>query len=97
MNNYLQLVCLVQLHCAFIPNRLGRTALIRLGIYEHYKGQRYQVLGVAQHTETLEELVVYQALYGNRLLWARPVSLFNQTILQGSQEAPRFQFISEVE
>lgn len=70
--------------------------MIRLGIYEHYKGQHYQVLGIARHSETLEALVVYQALYGERSLWVRPVSLFNQNILQGSQEIPRFKFVSEV-
>lgn len=77
--------------------RSGESSLIRRGIYEHYKGQRYQVLGVARHCETSEELVVYQALYGDRLLWVRPVSLFNQNILQGSQEIPRFKFVSEAE
>ncbi len=69
--------------------------MIQLGIYEHYKGQYYQVLGIARHTETSEELVVYQALYGDRLLWVRPVSLFNQTILQNAEEVPRFKFVGE--
>ena len=69
--------------------RSGESSLIRRGIYE--------VLGVARHCETSEELVVYQALYGDRLLWVRPVSLFNQNILQGSQEIPRFKFVSEAE
>jgi len=67
--------------------------LIQLGIYEHYKGQRYRVLGIAQHTETSDELVIYQALYGDQLLWARPVSLFHEKVLYGSQEVPRFKFI----
>ena len=52
---------------------------------------RYQVLGIARHTETSEELVVYQALYGDCLLWVRPISLFNQTILQNAREVTAFQ------
>lgn len=46
---------------------------LKLGIYEHYKGNKYQVLGVAVHSETLEELVVYKALYGEELTWVRPL------------------------
>lgn len=50
------------------------------GIYRHYKGQRYRVLGTARHSETLEPLVVYQALYGERGLWVRPAAMFGETI-----------------
>ena len=50
------------------------------GIYRHYKGQRYRVLGTARHSETLEPMVVYQALYGERGLWLRPVAMFGETI-----------------
>ena len=72
--------------------------MIQLGIYEHYKGQRYRVLGgIAQHTETSDEFVSYQALYGDQLLWARPISLFHEKVLYGSQEVPRFKFIGNFE
>lgn len=71
--------------------------MIQLGIYEHYKGQRYRVLGIAQHTETSDEFVIYQALYGDQLLWARPISLFYEKVLQDSQEVSRFKFLGESE
>lgn len=59
------------------------------GIYRHYKGQRYRVLGMAQHSETLEPLVVYQALYGNHGLWVRPAAMFCETVeLDGEQVPP---------
>jgi hypothetical protein len=60
------------------------------GVYRHYKGQRYQVLGTARHSETLEELVVYRALYGERGLWVRPAGMFGQTVLVDGQPVPRF-------
>ena len=50
------------------------------GIYRHYKGQRYRVLGTARHSETMEPLVIYQALYGDHGLWVRPAAMFNQTV-----------------
>lgn len=67
-------------------------AMIRLGIYQHYKGNRYQVIGLSRHSETLEEFVVYQALYGDYGLWVRPLALFTGTLEDGT---PRFQFIQE--
>ena len=60
------------------------------GVYRHYKGQRYQVLGTARHSETLEELVVYRALYGERGLWVRPAGMFGQTVLVDGRPVPRF-------
>ena len=60
------------------------------GIYRHYKGQRYQVLGTARHSETLEELVVYRALYGEHGLWVRPAAMFVQTVIVDGQSLPRF-------
>jgi hypothetical protein len=70
------------------------------GIYEHYKGNRYQVLGIARHSETLEELVVYRALYdseefGPDALWARPVEMFAETVRVKGKPVPRFRFISD--
>ncbi|UGB37448.1 DUF1653 domain-containing protein [Frateuria soli] len=60
------------------------------GIYRHYKGQRYQVLGIARHSETLEELVVYRALYGGHGLWVRPMAMFAETVTVDGEPVPRF-------
>lgn len=68
---------------------------MKLGLYKHYKGNLYQVLGLARHSETLEELVVYQSLYGDYGLWVRPISMFQGTIEYNNQSVPRFEFIAE--
>jgi hypothetical protein len=60
------------------------------GIYEHYKGKFYKVLAVARHSETLEELVVYQCLYGDRSIWVRPLAMFTETIAIDGKERLRF-------
>jgi len=60
------------------------------GVYRHYKGQRYRVLGTARHSETLEELVVYQALYGEHGLWVRPAAMFAETIELDGEPIARF-------
>jgi hypothetical protein len=60
------------------------------GIYRHYKGQRYQVLGTARHSETLEELVVYRALYGEHGLWVRPMAMFMETVMVDGEPVSRF-------
>lgn len=60
------------------------------GTYRHYKGQRYQVLGTARHSETLDELVVYRALYGEHGLWVRPAAMFAGTVLVAGVPVPRF-------
>ncbi len=74
---------------------------INLGIYRHYKGNLYEVLGVARHSDTHEPMVVYQALYdskefGTNALWVRPISAFLETVLVDEEERPRFQFVSQV-
>ncbi|MFC5741920.1 DUF1653 domain-containing protein [Dyella tabacisoli] len=60
------------------------------GIYRHYKGQPYRVLGTARHSETMEELVVYQALYGDMGLWVRPATMFCETVTLNGEPIPRF-------
>ncbi len=60
------------------------------GIYRHYKGQRYRVLGTARHSETLEPLVVYQALYGDFGLWVRPAAMFCESVVLEGQTVARF-------
>lgn len=66
---------------------------LKPGIYEHYKKKRYQVLGVVIHSETLEELVLYKALYGKRLTWVRPLKMFLEKVKVDGQELSRFRLI----
>jgi len=66
--------------------------------YRHYKNKDYEVLGVARHSETREEVVVYRALYDskefwNEALWVRPVSMFTETVIVDGQEIPRFTYV----
>jgi hypothetical protein len=70
------------------------------GIYEHYKGKHYKVIGVAHHSETLEKMVVYEALYdtpdyGRNALWVRPLSMFVETVMIDGVEKARFKFIEK--
>jgi hypothetical protein len=71
--------------------------MIQTGIYQHYKGQKYRVIGVAKHSETLEDLVVYEALYENpkSKLWVRPLNNFTENIEIDGKQTPRFQYIQE--
>ncbi|HEX8946904.1 MAG TPA: DUF1653 domain-containing protein [Candidatus Paceibacterota bacterium] len=73
---------------------------IPIGRYRHYKGHEYRVLGIAHHSETLEPLVVYQALYdsedfGPNALWARPLEEFLETVEMGGTQVPRFERIGD--
>ena len=68
---------------------------IKLGIYKHYKGNEYRVLGVATHSETLEKMVVYQALYGTYGIWVRPINMWNEFVEVNGQQVKRFEFIRE--
>ena len=65
------------------------------GRYRHYKGNEYTVIGVAQHSETLEELVVYRQEYGDFGLWVRPKQMFAETVTVNGQTIPRFQWIGD--
>ncbi len=67
---------------------------MKIGIYQHYSGKLYQVLGVSRHSETLEELVVYQALYGSYGLWVRPKAMFEENIHNDDGTKPRFSYMS---
>jgi hypothetical protein len=74
------------------------TKIMKLGKYQHYKGQYYEVLGVAHHSETLEELVVYRALYsskefGENALWVRPKKMFLEKVMVDGKKISRFEFI----
>jgi len=69
---------------------LPPVTAIPTGRYRHYKGQEYEVLGVARHSETLEELVVYRALYGAHGLWVRPCAMFLEMVAVAGRTVPRF-------
>ncbi len=74
---------------------------MKLGIYRHYKGNLYEVIGVARHSETLEELVVYRALYdspdfGPNALFVRPLSMFAEMVEVNGESVQRFTLIKEI-
>ena len=64
------------------------------GKYVHYKGNEYEIVGVAKHSETLEPMVVYKALYGDGGLWVRPYDMFFETVEINGEKIPRFKKIS---
>jgi hypothetical protein len=70
-------------------------AAIAPGRYRHYKGNDYTVLGIARHSETLEELVVYRQEYGDRGLWVRPAAMFSETVDVEGRIVPRFAFLGQ--
>ena len=63
------------------------------GLYRHYKGKDYTVIGVSRHSETEEELVVYRPEYGERALWVRPLKMFTEMVEVEGKKMPRFEFI----
>lgn len=63
------------------------------GIYRHYKGNLYEVLELARHSETEQELVVYRALYGDYGVWVRPLAMFTETVQTEQGEVPRFELV----
>lgn len=68
---------------------------IKKGIYRHFKGNEYEVIGIARHSETLEEMVIYKALYGDADIWVRPVSMWSETVIKDGVEYKRFTYIGE--
>ena len=68
---------------------------IRPGRYRHFKGNEYRVIGMARHSETMEELVVYRALYGQGGLWVRPARMWNETVERDGYRGPRFVYMGE--
>ena len=68
---------------------------IKLGKYLHYKGKEYEVIGIARHSETLEELAVYRALYGEGQFWTRPLGMFLEEVEIDSKKIPRFEYVGE--
>lgn len=68
---------------------------IQPGIYRHFKGNLYEVIGTASHSETLEEMVVYRALYGDGGLWVRPAAMWTEWVDKGDYHGPRFVPVEE--
>lgn len=68
---------------------------IKPGKYRHFKGNCYEVIGVGRHSETMEEMVVYRALYGEHGLWVRPAAMWTETVDRDDYHGPRFQYMGE--
>lgn len=68
---------------------------IKNGVYRHYKGNKYEVIGMATHSETLEEMVIYKALYDDGKVWVRPAAMWNEEITINGKSVKRFQIITK--
>lgn len=68
---------------------------IKLGKYRHFKGNEYEVIGIAKHSETLEPMVIYRALYGEGGLWVRPAEMWDEIVERDGKRFPRFAYIGE--
>ena len=71
------------------------TEAIRPGRYRHFKGNEYEVVGMARHSETLEPMEVYRALYGEGGLWVRPARMWNETVETADGQVPRFSYLGD--
>ena len=74
--------------------------MIKPGKYKHYSGRMYELVGVAHHSETLEEMVVYRALYdspdfGKNAIWVRPIKMFLESVIVDGKALPRFEYVGE--
>jgi hypothetical protein len=73
-----------------------KIPMLKFGKYRHYKrGTEYELVGIAKHSETLEEMVVYRALYGEHELWVRPLKMFVEDVEIDGKKVPRYEFIGE--
>ncbi len=68
---------------------------LKSGVYEHFKGKRYEVVGVARHSETQEEMVVYKKLYDDGSLWVRPLAMFTEEVDRDGVRVARFRYVGE--
>ena len=69
--------------------------MVKLGKYRHFKGGMYEVIAVANHSETLEKLVVYRALYGEGEIWVRPLTMWTETVVHEGKTVQRFTYIQD--
>lgn len=69
---------------------------LKPGRYRHFKGGEYALLGIATHSETMESIVVYRALYGEKGLWVRPAAMWTEFVHKENYTGPRFQYIGEL-
>jgi hypothetical protein len=74
---------------------MSDQARIQPGRYRHYKGKAYEVIGIARHSETEEELVVYRKMYGDHSLWVRPLGMFAEDVLVDGLKVPRFERVGD--
>ena len=74
-----------------------KTPPIPLGKYRHFKGNEYEVIAIAKNSETMEDTVVYRALYGEREFWVRPLSMWAETVERDGKRQPRFTYLGEQE
>jgi len=65
---------------------------IMLGVYRHYKGNKYEVIGFATHSESLEDMVIYKTMYGDRKTWVRPLSMFTEEVEVDGKTVKRFEY-----
>ena len=70
---------------------------MKKGRYQHFKGNMYEVVDIAKHSETLEDYVVYRALYGDHGLWVRPLTMFNEVVEREGVRHKRFSYVGESE
>ena len=70
---------------------------LQAGIYRHYKGNEYEVIGIASHSESEESLVVYRPLYGEGKLWVRPLDMFTELVNVDGKQIPRFKCLGEIQ
>ncbi|MBE7034282.1 MAG: DUF1653 domain-containing protein [Ruminococcaceae bacterium] len=67
--------------------------MLKKGIYRHYKGNLYELVDIVNHSETLEKMVLYRALYGEKELWVRPISMWDEKVEVDGKEVSRFEFV----
>lgn len=72
-----------------------KQTYVPLGKYRHFKGNEYEVIGIAKHSESSEEFVVYRALYGEQELWIRPLSMWTETVERDGKQQPRFTYLGD--